>query len=386
MDITYLLKVGELNLKGSNLKFFEKKLRANIKKSLKGIPSELRQSQKRLILRINESHRDQVEKILSQTFGLVSFTPMVMVKKDPQSIETAVCDLVSKLSPQELEGTFKVAARRVDKSYPQTSYEIACDLGGVILDTFPKTTVNVRKPDWVLSIEIRNEVYIYIQETKAPGGLPVGTAGRGLLLLSGGIDSPVAGYLMGKRGLKLESIYFHTYPYTSDEAKEKVVTLGKRLSPWLGGMKLHIIPFTDIQHKLAAGEHPRFSTILMRMAMMKIAEKLGEQRDLSALITGEALSQVASQTVESINCTNRSVDIPVLRPLIGMDKIEIITIARAIDTYDVSILPYDDCCSLFAPKHPVIHPKYDELAEAYEDLNLGDLLDKALEARETLDL
>ncbi len=386
MGITYLLKVGELNLKGSNLKFFEKKLRANIKKSLRGIPSELRQSQKRLILRIDESHREEVESILSKTFGLVSFTPMVMVKKDPKAIEQAVCDLVSKLSPLELEGTFKVAARRVDKSYPQTSYEIACDLGGVILDAFPKTTVNVRKPDWTLSIEIRNEVYIYIQETKAPGGLPVSTAGRGLLLLSGGIDSPVAGYLMGKRGLKLESIYFHTYPYTSDEAKEKVVTLGKRLSPWLGGMKLHIIPFTDIQHKLAAGEHPRFSTILMRMAMMRIAEKLAEQRELSALITGEALSQVASQTVESINCTNRSVDLPVLRPLIGMDKIEIITIARAIDTYDVSILPYDDCCSLFAPKHPVIHPKYDELAEAYKALNLGNLLDEALEARETLDL
>ncbi len=386
MQITYLLKVGELNLKGSNLKFFEKRLRQNIKKSLKGIPSELRQSQKRLILTIDSVHREAVESILARTFGLISFTPMVMVEKTEEAITEATQRLVSELSAEDQQTTFKVAARRIDKGYPKNSYAIACDLGGVILDTFPETTVNVRKPDWTLSVEIREKAYLYIKQTKAPGGLPVGTAGRGLLLLSGGIDSPVAGYLMGKRGLQLESIYFHTYPYTSDEAKEKVVQLGRQLSPWLGGMKLHIVPFTPVQHALAAGKHPRFGTILMRMAMMKIAEKLAEERNMSALITGEALSQVASQTIESINCTNRSVEIPVLRPLIGMDKVEIINIARAIGTYEVSILPYDDCCSLFAPKHPVIHPKYDELQAACDELDLARLLDQALQARETLAL
>ncbi len=386
MKITYLLKVGELNLKGSNLKFFEKRLRKNIKKSLRGIPSELRQSQKRLILRIDSENRSTVETILSRTCGLVSFTPMIMVDKTDEAIAQAAIQLVSELSEEEKAGTFKAQVRRIDKGYPKNSYTIACDLGGLILDNFPNTRVNVRKPQWTLSVEIRERAYLYIKQTKSPGGLPVGTAGKGLLLLSGGIDSPVAGYLMGKRGLQLEAIYFHTYPYTSDEAKEKVVTLAKRLSPWLNGIKLHIIPFTPIQHALAAGKHPRFSTILMRMAMMKIAETLAEQHNLSTLITGEALSQVASQTIESINCTNRSVEIPVLRPLIGMDKVEIISIAQQIDTYDVSILPYDDCCSLFAPKHPVIHPKYHELQLAYEELNLGNLLEEALEERETLDL
>ncbi len=386
MQITYLLKVGELNLKGANLTFFEKKLRQNIKKSLKGIPSELRQSQKRLILRIDTKDRDATESVLSKTFGLVSFTPMVMIDKEWETIEKTVIQLVKELSNGEQEQSFKVEPRRIDKKFPLTSYQIACELGGVILDNFPKTKVDVKTPQWKLHIEIRERVYLYIKQTKAPGGLPVGTAGRGLLLLSGGIDSPVAGYLLAKRGLKLESIYFHTYPYTSDEAKEKVVTLARRLSPWVGGLKLHIIPFTPVQHALAAGEHPRFGTILMRMAMMKIAEQLAEERGLSTLITGEALSQVASQTIESLNCTNRSVEIPVLRPLIGMDKIEIITVARAIDTYEVSILPYDDCCSLFAPKHPVIHPKYAELQEAYDALNLEELLKEALDARETVEV
>jgi thiamine biosynthesis protein ThiI len=377
MKTLFLNKIGEISLKGGNRSFFEKKLKENIKNRFRGIPVTVKNRRGRFYVETEEQFAPLVQDGLSQVFGIVSFARSFEVEKNMESIRKVSCRLAGEAAEQGA-GTFKVEARRTDKNFPFNSMEICREIGHDVLEAVPALSVDVHKPEWQLNIEIRDRIYLYGRQIKGPGGLPVSSAGRGILLLSGGIDSPVAGYLMAKRGLKLDAVYFHTYPYTSDEAKQKVIDLSRILAPYLAGLNLFIVPFTEPQLAIKKKGPEAEVTILMRIAMMRIAQALARQRNAGAIVTGEALSQVASQTTESIRVTGSFTDLPLLRPLIGMDKEEIITIARKIGTFETSILPHEDCCTLFAPKWPVTRPKYEATREHYKELCLEGMLEKAL--------
>ncbi|MCL2806195.1 MAG: tRNA 4-thiouridine(8) synthase ThiI [Treponema sp.] len=274
--------------------------------------------------------------------------------------------------------TFKIDARRTDKSFPLSSYEICCLAGNAVTNAFSDLKVDIHNPHDIIHVEIREKAFIYCGTEKAPGGLPVGTAGRGLLLLSGGIDSPVAGFLLACRGMSIDAIHFHSYPYTSLEAKEKVIRLSQITGSYCMGIKLYILNFTKVQMKIKEKAPYPWTTVLLRMAMMEAAEKAAFKIKSKCLITGESLSQVASQTIENLNCTQSRVKLPVLRPLIGFDKHSIIKEAVRIGTYDISIQPYEDCCTLFSPPHPILHGNVKEANEIYESLELTELIDEAL--------
>ncbi len=390
--VRYLLKFGEISLKGKNRRIFEDRLAANILAALEG-KALLHDRGKRFLLDVPEAQQVETERILGKIFGLVGFTRLKHVEPNLEALKAAAAELAlawDKAADDEMGSydhpkSFKVECKRTDKQFPLKSYEIAAQLGGAVLEARPDLGVDVKTPQRTLYVELRHgEAYLYDRVHKGLGGLPVGSSGKGLLLLSGGIDSPVAGYQMAKRGLVIESIYFHTYPYTSDEAKAKVAELARRIAPYTGSKPLHVIPFTEVQEQLATTKHPKFATILMRMAMVKIAAQLARQIKAGALITGESLGQVASQTIESITCTNSSTDMLIMRPLIAMDKEEIIKISRDIECFETSILPYDDCCTLFSPDHPVIHPKWEELKAEFDRLELDQLLADALKNEELI--
>lgn len=380
----YLIKIGEIALKGGNRNFFEKRLKKNIKLSLRDVKCTVSGSRGRFFIEAPKESSSDVEAVLSRTFGIKGYSEVSRLKKDIDIIiEEAV-----KLAKQNIsngEGfQFKIQSRRADKGFPMSSYEISCAVGEAVLNQVEGTVVNVKTPEWSINIELRETAYVYGRVEKGPGGLPVGCAGGGMLLLSGGIDSPVAGWLMSKRGLKLDAIYFHTYPYTSDEAKQKVIDLADILSKHTCGINLYIVPFTDVQLAIKERGSERATTLLMRYAMVKIADKLAKENNALALVTGEALSQVASQTAESIRYTGSGTDLPIFRPLIGMDKEEIIRIAEKIETYRTSILPYEDCCTLFAPEHPITHPDFDQLTEEFSELELYEMMNKAAEETEKI--
>lgn len=384
MTDLYIIKVGEICLKGGNRNFFEKKLRNNIKRKLKEYSPKLTNVKGRFFLRIENVSHEIVSHALSTTFGIVAFAKSVTCKKDIESIKEVVKKLI--IDEKSEWKTFKAETRRADKSFPMSSYEISCDIGGIVLDMTDNKKVTMKNPDLVINIEIRDKTYIYIGSEKGPGGLPVGSAGKGILMLSGGIDSPVAGYLMAKRGLKQNAVYFHTYPYTSDDAKNKVIELAKTLAVHLNGLRLYIVPFTDVQLKINDSCNKEETTIHMRCAMVKIADLITKDEHGIAVVTGEALSQVASQTAESIRVTDNATDLPVFRPVIGFDKEEIIKIARKIDTYETSILPYEDCCTLFSPEHPLTRPDFQELTNKFEGLELVQLMHKAVEDVEVVSI
>ena len=276
---------------------------------------------------------------------------------------------------------FKVETRRIDKSLPLDNYGYSAEIGGRIFEKIPGLTVDVKNPDWIIHIELREKGYVYGYTHKGPGGLPVHTGGKGMLLLSGGIDSPVAGYMMAKRGMSLDAVYFHTPPYTSPESLEKVKDLARIIAPWTGGLTLYTVPFTDVQVQINRSVRSETTTLHSRAAMMKIAQSMARKRKDLALITGEALSQVASQTVESMAYTNSSVDLPVFRPLIGMDKEETILVSRRIGAFDTSTLPYDDCCSLFSPDHPEVRPDLKKTQDDWDLIEEMDALMADAEAR-----
>lgn len=383
----YLVRLGEISLKGMNRDFFERKLKDNIKYKLRPYKNFFKKQKGRLFIEVDDAAPlEIVQQALSTTFGVVGYSAALKCAKDMTAIKEAALTLASR--PSFLQGakTFKVETVRADKSFPLQSYDISGELGHEILVAQPQFTVDVHNPDRIVHVEIRDQAYLYASPVPGPGGLPVGTAGRGMLMLSGGIDSPVAAYRMAKRGLRQEAVYFHAYPYTSDEAKEKVITLAKILSPYCSGITLHVVPFTDVQLHIKTHSHEEENTLMMRACMMRIANKLAKKRNCLAVVTGESLSQVASQTLESLAFTNSISELPVFRPLIGMDKGEIVETSRMIGTYETSILPFEDCCTIFSPKHPLVRPDKDQQTASYEAMEIEDLLDQAIGNAEIFNL
>lgn len=371
-----LIKFGELFLKGRNRHDFIKLLKRNICEKLKGCECCLEETQGRLICRGYDPYQEnEIAEKIKKVFGLVAIARAVETDCNLQNIEHEV----GAIDFTNIE-SFKVESKRADKSFPLTSMELDSHLGGVILEKNKKLHVDLYNPQMRVFVEIRNngKTYIYSKLEECSGGLPLGSAGKGLLLLSGGIDSPVAGYLMSKRGLSLEAVHFHSYPYTSLQAKEKVVSLAKMISRYCGAIKLHIISFTEIQEQIHKNCDPEYMITIMRRIMMRIAERISYANDLGAIVTGESLGQVASQTMQSMNVTNSVVNLPVFRPLIAFDKEEIMDIARKIGTYETSILPYEDCCTVFLPKNPVIRPTLKRAEYLETLLDVEGLVEKAL--------
>ena len=383
-----LVKYAEIGIKGKNRRLFEDALIKQIKFSLESVGDfSVFKEQGRIFVKANDTF-DQEETIsaLQRVFGISAICPVV-IKESAQweDLAKAVCEYVDHAYPDK-NITFKVLARRADKSYPKKSFEIAADLGAEILDRFPEMKVDVHHPAVYINVELRTHVYIYSIEIPGPGGMPVGTNGKAMLLLSGGIDSPVAGYMISKRGVYLDAVYFHAPPYTSERAKEKVVDLAKLVAKYSGPIHLHIVNFTDIQLAIYEKCPHDELTIIMRRYMMRIAEYLAKENKAQALITGESIGQVASQTMQSLVATNAVCTMPVFRPLIGMDKQEIVDISEKINTYETSILPYEDCCTIFVAKHPVTKPKVSVIEASERKLSevIDDLMEQALNSIETI--
>lgn len=372
---TFLIKYAEIGTKGKNRYKFEDVLCQQIKNHVAHLGEfSIRREYGRIFLYAESEYDfEDLIKELQKVFGIVGICPIV-VEQDVnfESVKNSVLAYV-----QEAYGdrtlTFKVNVRRTNKKFPMGSMEMNSELGHHILETFPNMKVDVHKPDVLLNVEVRNEVYIYSHIIKGAGGLPVGTNGKAMLLLSGGIDSPVAGYMISKRGVELEAVYFNAPPYTSERAKQKVVDLARIVSGYSGKIRLHIVNFTDIQLAIYEKCPHEELTIIMRRYMMKIAEEIAKKNNCQALITGESIGQVASQTMHSLACTNEVCTMPVFRPCIGMDKQEIVDISEMIDTYETSILPYEDCCTIFVAKHPVTKPILDIIKRS--ETKLVDVID-----------
>lgn len=383
-----LLKYGEISLKGLNRPMFEKQLLANVAKALTPLGKfSIRKSQSTVYV---EPLGDDIDmqaatERLSKVFGIVNICPAAKCQKTIEDIERTTLECLSQI---DLNGkTFKVEVKREDKQFPMNSPQLCRHMGAVILKNTEGLSVDVHNPDILVQIEIRKEAFIFTQKVSGAGGMPVGTAGRAALLLSGGIDSPVAGWMISKRGVVLDAVHFHSHPYTSDRAKEKVIELAKIMTQYTGPIRLHIVPFTDIQLDIIDKCPKNYLTIIMRRLMMRIAEKIARESGAMALITGESIGQVASQTMESLVVTDNAVDMPVFRPCIGMDKEEIVTISKKIDTYETSILPYEDCCTIFVPKHPKTKPSISEIQEAEKLLTDPEgMMEKAIQDREIIDL
>ena len=388
---TFLLKYGEIGLKGKNRYLFEDALVRQIRFALKDVDGnfQVHKSQARIYVDCEGEYdyEDTVEH-LQRVFGLVGICPVV--RMEDQGFEQLKKDVVAYMDEMypDKNLTFKVEARRAKKSYPKTSMEINCDLGEAILDAFPETKVDVHKPDVLLNVEVRQEIYVYSQIIPGAGGMPVGTAGKAMLLLSGGIDSPVAGYMIAKRGVGIEATYFHAPPYTSERAKQKVVDLAKIVSRYSGPIKLHVVNFTDIQLYIYDQCPHDELTIIMRRYMMRIAEHFAKKDDCLGMITGESIGQVASQTMQSLAATNDVCTLPVYRPVIGFDKRDIVEIAEKIDTFETSIQPFEDCCTIFVAKHPVTKPNIEVIRRSEEKLaeKIDELVQTAIETVEIIDV
>jgi thiamine biosynthesis protein ThiI len=384
MESLFIVRYGEIALKGKNRDYFLHKLTFNIKRQMGGIHADTSIKKGRIFVKVTEEDACRAGSVLAGVFGIVGFAPVVQVKKEMREIGNAAVNLARELLP--LGKKFKIEARRTDKSFPLNSYGIACALGDLLREQLPGLTVSLYDPDWILNIEIRESAYLYGPGSRGPGGLPVGSSGRGLLLLSGGIDSPAAGYLMAKRGLRVDFVYFHTPPYTSEKALEKVEKLTAVLNRYQPGGRLHVVPFTEIQLRINEKAAPDAVTLMSRASMMHAATLIARRRRALCLITGESLGQVASQTLESLAFTGSQTPLPVFRPLIGKDKVEIVTLAETIGTYETSILPHPDCCTLFAPSHPLTRPNMSAMQDLFRSLDLDDLIKKAAASTERVDI
>ncbi|MBN1836726.1 MAG: tRNA 4-thiouridine(8) synthase ThiI [Spirochaetales bacterium] len=380
----FLLKYGELSLKGRNRAAFIRRVEENIRGQLSGVECLSSREWGRMYLEVPGQEAERVAAVLRRTFGLVGFSRALLVDKEMDRIREAAGRMAQELLVSHGR-RFKIEARRSDKSFPLSSYQIACDLGAFLKQRLPDLEVDVHRPDWVLNVEIRKRAALAGPAQPAPGGLPTGSSGRGLLLLSGGIDSPVAGYLMGKRGLEIDAVYFDTPPYTSPQARDKVVRLAGILRGYIPGLRLYAVPFTELQLRIRAQARVEQTTLLVRASMMRIAERMAGMLGCHCLITGENLGQVASQTVQSMHFTGSMATLPLFRPLIGLDKEEIIRVARSIGTFETSILPYEDCCTLFAPPHPVVRPDFGRMQRAFRKLDAATLIEAAAQGASLLE-
>ncbi|NLN40831.1 MAG: tRNA 4-thiouridine(8) synthase ThiI [Clostridiales bacterium] len=388
MERLILVRYGEIYLKGQNRPFFEKMLINNIKKTLEpfGKP-KVYKAQGRIYIE-NLKVEGIVLDRLSKVFGAIGINPAWKTDKDLEAIQAMVKavmeDALEKATKENL--TFKVESRRADKTFPMNSMDLSRKMGGFILKNFPGLKVDVHNPDIKINLEIREHAYAYHENIPGAGGMPVGTNGKTALLLSGGIDSPVAGWMIAKRGVRLTAVHYHSFPYTSDKAKEKVIDLCRLLTEYCGPIRLHVVPFTEIQQELYEKCPDGLLTILMRRFMMRIAERIAKKEGAQALVTGESIGQVASQTLEALASTDDVVTMPVFRPLVGLDKNEIVEISKKINTYETSILPYEDCCTVFVPRHPVTRPKLEKVRQAETLVDVEALIERALEDVEVYDL
>lgn len=371
-----LVRYGEVFLKGANRPHFLKVLTDNVKRVVKPIGGHVWLSDSRVYVSDFSDMRDCVDRV-SRVFGVYSVSPAVEMEKDLDIISEQCVKMMAPYS-----GTFKVQGKRSDKKFPMNSMELAAEIGHRVLEANPNLKVDVHKPQHRLMVEIRDNAYICVQEIMAVGGMPMGTGGRAALLLSGGIDSPVAGYQLMKRGVRLCAIHFQSPPYTGELAKDKVLQLAKKLAWYSGGMRVYLVPFTKCQLEIHEKCPDELGTLITRRFMMRIAQVIARQFGAQALITGESLGQVASQTMDALCCTDAVVDMPVFRPLIGLDKTEIMDIAEKIDTYETSILPYEDCCTVFTPRHPVTKPKLETMPKVEAKLDVDALVNEAVEGTE----
>ena len=375
----FLIKYGEIGVKGKNRYLFEDALVRQIRFALEKVEGEFvvsKENGRIYATAQTEFDYDEAVEALKTVFGIIGICPVVQIEDNCfDDLAEHVIKYIDEAYPDK-NVTFKVDARRARKNYPMNSMEINMEMGGRILDAFPEMKVDVHKPQVLLQIEIRKHINIYSIEIPGPGGMPIGTAGKAMLLLSGGIDSPVAGYMVAKRGVQIEATYFHAPPYTSERAKQKVVDLARLVSKYAGPITLNVVNFTDIQLAIYEKCPHDELTIIMRRYMMKIAEELGKESKCMGLVTGESIGQVASQTMQSLYCTNEVCTMPVYRPVIGFDKQEIIDLSEKIGTYETSIQPFEDCCTIFVAKHPVTKPNLNIIKQ--HEHNLDDVIDELM--------
>ena len=379
MQDLLLVRYGEIFLKGLNRPYFIRALVRKIRYAVRGMGADVHVHDGRIFVR-GFSDLDTVIDRVTRVFGVHSVSPAVAMPKEDFD---ALCEQAIAMT-KDLKGTFKVNARRSDKRYPMNSMAINEEVGYRILNANPELKVDVHHPDYLMNIEIRDMAYLYVKVVPAVGGMPVGTNGNATLLLSGGIDSPVAGWMIAKRGVQINAVHFHSYPYTSDRAKEKVLDLARKLSFSCCGIKVHVVPFTEIQMQIHEKCPDEYTTLIMRRYMMRIAERIAEQTESEALITGESIGQVASQTMTALGTTDAVARMPVFRPLIGFDKSEIIAIARKIGTLEISEQPFEDCCTVFTPRHPATHPKLEKILEGESRLDEEELIQRALDGTEVI--
>ena len=384
-----MLRCGEIMLKGLNRSSFENKLVSNIKQAINDLgAADVKKFHGRIYVEPREEGYDFEKAIeaLSKVFGIVSLSPAIKINNDFDEIKQVALELTENMIESGKGSTFKVITKRGNKKFSMDSSEINRELGAFLLRNCPSLSVDVNSPSFSVYVEVREFTYVYTEIIQAGGGLPVGTNGKAMVLLSGGIDSPVAAWMMAKRGVEVEAIHFYSYPYTSERSKEKVIDLAKALTPYCQSINLYIVPFTEIQEQIAEKCPYDQITIIMRRIMMIISEKLARKSGALSLVTGESLGQVASQTMESIYVTDSAVNMPVFRPLIGMDKNEVINIARKIGTFEISILPYEDCCTVFVAKHPETRPRLERILQSEAKLDVETLVNKAIENVELIKL
>lgn len=387
MDSILIVKYGEIFLKGQNRPFFEKSLLNNIKRALKEFDGgiEIRREVGRYYITSDKYSEDEIIDAIKNVFGITSIAVTCKVPSEMPDIEKKLVEVagnfINEIGKSHI--TFKLETKRTNKLFPMGSIDASRHLGGVLLDAYPDILeVDVHEPELTINIEIRDETYIVERNVKCLGGMPVSSAGKGMVLLSGGIDSPVAAYFAAKRGVDIEAVHFHSYPYTSDRAKEKVIDLLKALKPYCGKTRMFVVSLTEIQREIHSKCPEEYMTILTRRFMMKIADKLARENNCKAIFTGESLGQVASQTLDGLCVTDNATFLPVLRPLICMDKQEIVDVAVKIGTHDISILPFEDCCTVFQPKHPATKPQLDKVLEAEQLLDCETLIANAMETLE----
>lgn len=380
-----LLKYGEIALKGLNKQSFESVLLKNVRHRLRLLGRfETRAAQSTIVVEpLEECDLDLVEERLSHVFGISTITRAAVAQKEMGDIARVALEYLADSLP--LVSTFKVEAKRSDKTFPLKTPQICEEIGGLLLERFDNLSVDLHDPEYRVVVEVRDfGAYVHGVAHKAAGGMPVGSSGMGMLMLSGGIDSPVAGYMMAKRGVQLCCIHFESPPYTSERAKLKVLTLADKMTEYCNTFEVHVVPFTRIQEEIKRGCKEEYFTVIMRRVMMMVANRVAKARGCGAIITGESLAQVASQTMQAIGCTDAASELPVLRPLIGMDKLEIVDIARKIDTFETSILPYEDCCTVFTPRHPKTRPVLEQIIREEEKLDLEPLIEEAVSGTEKL--